>query len=605
MRRSKLNKGFAGAIEGRSKRTTSSGRGFGQESKSVGEEMISRIHKQAGSKERESAEQKEESDVVINRQIESTDTPEPTPTPAAPKVFKEIPEAVIDGLLAQRQSETEQREAAKLDPIKAELAAQKAEMEKIQSELAAEKAKSESLASLGQKYGFTTTPAGVVDQRTAQVVVRSDSEISGKDAYKEYRSLCEQSVRREVRNEAGNVIEHCDVRHSDRFLAENREAVINGAEAAWQEAARGKAGKEAVTARTDIFGAIVETVSALERLTQHPGHIWKNLVDVNVDIGRDSGNGINVLRYGYAQGSTTATDWDLTNVATLTTNAQPVQNSAVKIPVIEYGMGKPGLPAMVNQPIGVSTFLNAISVRDVFNVVSKNLGMNYAQFETAQILYQLLNSTGTTYYNKKGTPTTAPGSIVAGDGGQCDWDFVSGLAAEMATQGIPAFANGKYVLCLTPLDLATLEASLRKNLQILDRASVAELTAIFHQSTNNSDMNFTGYKGDFGDFMVFSTATLAQGPFAAALPANTETIIAPTVMRTGFAIGAHAIGRGIAMPFNIRESDITDFQRQKILAWNSYEGFAALDLHPILSAPGTLVPQQARAFKLRFTSTAK
>jgi hypothetical protein len=153
--------------------------------------------------------------------------------------------------------------------------------------------------------------------------------------------------------------------------------------------------------------------------------------------------------------------------------------------------------------------------------------------------------------------------------------------------------------------LATLEASLRKNLQILDRASVAELTAIFHQSTNNSDMNFTGYKGDFGDFMVFSTATLAQGPFAAALPANTETIIAPTVMRTGFAIGAHAIGRGIAMPFNIRESDITDFQRQKILAWNSYEGFAALDLHPILSAPGTLVPQQARAFKLRFTSTAK
>lgn len=616
MRRSKLEKSFANAIEGRSKRTVSSrGQGFGQESKGIGEEMISRIHKQAGSKERESAEQKEDIDEVVNRQVETVDPtptpaptsePTPTPAPAAPKVFKEISETVIDGLLAQREAETAQREAAKLEPIKAELATQKAEMARVQAELAAERDKSESLVNLGAKYGFaTTTSTGtVVEQRPPQqVIVRSDGYISGADALKEYLDIRESSPVKFATSEAGFSVEHRDTRNSDAWLKKHRESIIQGLEARYQAAARG--GKEAVTTRTDLTDLIMTTVSDMVRTNHHPAHIAANFIDYTIDIGRDSGNGITVPRYAFSEGSIDGSDWDLSNVTSLTTDAQPIQGSTVRIPVLEYGMGKPGLPTNRNKPIGINLFVNAISVKDILSVVSNNLGYNYRQFETATILYGLMNSTTTVYYNKKGEPTSTPASLTADDGGQCDWAFLTGLAAEMATQGVPAFANGKYALALSPKDLATLETSLRGNMQFLTRASITELTSIFEQSANNSDINYSGYKGDIGDFMIWDTATLGQGPFAAALAANTETINGtPTAMRTGFALGAHAMGRGVAMPFNIRESDVTDFQRQRILAWNSYEGFAALDLNASLSPVGTLVPQQTRVFKLRFTARA-
>jgi hypothetical protein len=581
------------------------------------EQMIKKIHEAAGTPKVEEKETDGASnsdrivDAPVAKEVESAD-PDPAPAPEnnQPMVFSQIPETMIQGLIDQGMEKVRAEEQRKQKEIELQMEKIAAELEKQKEETRIAEDKAANLLKFQEKFGISasaSTPgidSNKESKQPPQIIVRSSNTISGADALKEYWQLRESCPKKAAQTYAGDIVEQRDTRYADEWLREHRSEVLNGLEQKYQEAGK-SGGKEAVTARTDIAGLIMETVSDMVRITQHPNHIWKNFVDYTIDIGRDSGNGINVPRYAFAEGSTDTADWDLTNVTTLTTDAQPIQASTIRIPVQEYGMGKPGLPANRNKPIGVNLFINSISVQDMMNVVSNNLGYNYAQFETATILYGLLNSTTTVYYNQKGEPITTPGTLAAGDGGQCDWDFLTGLSAEMSSQGVPAYANGKYLLGLAPKDLATLEKSLRANMQFLNRASITDLTSIFKQSANNSDINYSGYKGDIGDFMVFDSATLAAGPFAATLPANTETIAgSPLVMRTGFACGAHAIGRGVAMPFNIRESDQTDFQRQRILAWNSYEGYAAMDLNAVLSPVGTLVPQQTRVFKLRFTSTA-
>jgi hypothetical protein len=582
------------------------------------ENMIRRINEAAGAPKSSDTDSVADEDKAIDtppaKAVESADSEPAAPVEPVPvsesKVFT-VPESLVTGLVERAKIEARAEERQNIAPLEQSIIQLKADLEREREQKEEAQAKAADILKFQERFGLMPSTASGNDGTSkapafeqAPAILRSGDHISGPDALREYRAIRASSPLKEAKNEAGNIVEQRDSRFSDEWLANHRESVMEGLERKYQEAGR-SGGKEAVTARADIQGIIMETVSDMVRTNHHPNHIWKNVLDYTVDIGRDSGNGINIPRYAFAEGSIDGADWDLSNVAALTTDAQPIQASTVKVLVQEYGMGKPGLPTNRNKPIGVNLFLNAVSVRDIMNVVSNNLGYNYAQFETAVILYGLINSTGVTYYNKKGEPTTTPASLAAGDGGQCDWDFLTGLSAEMSTQGVPAYANGKYFLALAPKDLATLEISLRANMQFLNRASLSDLTSVFKQSANNSDINYSGYKGDIGDFMIFDTSTLSQGPFAAALPGNTENIAgSPRAMRTGFAMGAHAMGRGVAAAFNIRESDATDFQRQRILAWNSYEGFAALDLSASLSPPGTPVPQQTRVFKLRFTSTA-
>jgi hypothetical protein len=608
-------------------KSTGKENGFGSDGKKTrkggdAEALIRRIHEAAGTPRTDAADSVSDDNKAIDvppvKAVESTDpTLDPEPAPAAtettpePVVFNGVSRSLIDGLILQGVERAKAEEREKQAELAAQLDKAAAELEAKEKAIAAEKQKNADLITFQQHYGLAGSLPGDVErhpgQRSApkQIIVRDGGQISGLDALAEYQRVKESMPRRTAKDASGYTVEHVDTRQSDGWLKKNREAVLAGLQQKLQQTDTASGGKEAVTARTDILPMFTSIVADFTRLTQHPNHIWGAIPDMNFQMGRDAGDGISVLRYAYAEGSTTAADWLLTNVASLTTDAQPIQASAVKITIEEQGMGKPGLAANVNKPIGINLFLNATSVQDVMNVVSANLGLNYAQWETASVLYGLMNSTGVTYYNKKGEPTVTPGSLAAGDSGQCNWDFLTGLSAEMSTQGVPAYANGKYLLALAPKDLATLEMSLRANMQFLNRASIADMTSVFLQSSNNSDMNYSGYKGDIGDFMVFDSSTLAAGPFAAALAANTETIAGSArAMRTGFALGAHSMARAVAQPFNIRESDMTDYQRQKFVVWNSYENFGALDLSASLSPAGTLVPQQTRVFKLRFTGTA-
>jgi hypothetical protein len=579
--------------------------------------LIRRIHEAAGTPKTDATDSVSDDDKAIDappvKAVESVDspTPEPTPVVAEPEVETiTVPVTMVTGLVDQGKEGVRAEEREKQKILEAEKAQLVADLAAAKAATEAEKEKTANLLKFQERFGLVPTGVGgnaapQPGAKSQQVIMRESSYISGMDALAEYQRVKESMPRRTAKDASGYTVEHVDTRMSDDWLKKNREAVLAGLQQKLQQTDTASGGKEAVTARTDILPMFTSIVADFTRLTQHPNHIWGAIPDMNFQMGRDAGDGISVLRYAYAEGSTTAADWLLTNVASLTTDAQPIQASAVKITIEEQGMGKPGLPTNVNKPIGINLFLNATSVQDVMNVVSANLGLNYAQWETASVLYGLMNSTGVTYYNKKGEPTVTPGSLAAGDSGQCNWDFLTGLSAEMSTQGVPAYANGKYLLALAPKDLATLEMSLRANMQFLNRASLADMTSVFMQSSNNSDMNYSGYKGDIGDFMVFDSATLAAGPFAAALTANTETIAgAARAMRTGFAIGAHAMARAVAQPFNIRESDVTDYQRQKFVVWNSYENFGALDLSASLSPVGTLVPQRTRVFKLRFTGTA-
>jgi hypothetical protein len=54
----------------------------------------------------------------------------------------------------------------------------------------------------------------------------------------------------------------------------------------------------------------------------------------------------------------------------------------------------------------------------------------------------------------------------------------------------------------------------------------------------------------------------------------------------------------------IRQNEVTNYQRLNSYIWRSEEGFAALDVDPIGYNDTSAVPQQLRVFQIRSTDAA-
>jgi hypothetical protein len=592
-----------------------SGQGFGQrgrESGSGADEMIKRIHESAGTPKLEENESSDDRsvDTPAVKTIESTDEPTPVKT--------DLPRATLtteqmDAIISVKVDQELAVAAKEREALERKLAEKETEIAAVQKQREADCQNFESQSAFFAKYGFAKDSGGTGqkerssdrDPGNVAIALRHQQGIIAPcDSWKEYCKIHDQSPSESIDSRRGGRVTQRDTRHSDGWFKEHFRGMLPAIDQFARDNGLLKGGKEAVTSRADVIPMLLEVLSAYTRVSHHPAHIWGMFANITVELGKRNGEIVDVPRFAYAASRRNRSDWDLTNVGTLSTSAQAVQAGMSQVVIKEWGMGKPGLPGETNAPIGMSTFLNSISVLDLMSVVDNNLGYNYREFETAQILDGLYATTPVRYYNKKGSIVTQASSVVANDGGTCTAAFLRAVSAQMATDSATPYSNGKYIAALGPNELKQLEDSLDPIKQVMVKADMAEMTRIFSQSTGVGDLNYDGYKGDLGDFMIYSTNTLYQGPVAAPGGVTLQETIAGGLkdIHIGYAFGANAVARGIAQPFNVRRSSNTDFDRSEILVWNSYEGFGALDINSNLDPVGTAVPQQNRVFELRFTT---
>lgn len=605
----KFAKNWKRDVEGRA-----SAKGFGRESQGGTEELISKIHESVGTPKVDEKESSEEQtiDAPPVKTVESVDPEATAPAPTAEPIKAVISTAQVDAIVEMHVGEAKVEAARNESALQEEIKARDAKIESLERDREAVRKEQEAKEAFFTRYGISKSSSSdkerSSDREAGNVAIalrHQQGVISPADAWKEYCNIHDQSAVETVISKKSGRISQRDNRPSDNWFKENLNRMVPAIDDYARSHGLLKGGKEALTSRTDIAPMLLEVLSAYVRINHHPSHIWGMFANVSVELGKRNGETVDVPRFAYAQSRRNRTDWDLTGVASLATTAQAVQAGMSQVTVKEWGMGKPGLPGDINAPIGVSTFLDAISVMDLMPIVNNNLGYNYREFETAQILDGLLSLTPARYYNKKGSVATVPTELVAGDDGTCTVSYLRALAAQMATDKVIPYSNGKYALTIQPNELKTLEESLDPIKQIISRADVETMTQIFSQAQGIGDINYNGYKGDIGDFMIFVTTTLGDGPVA--MPAGvklTETIAGTArPINIGYAFGANSFARGIAMPFTIFPSSSNDFERSAIMVWRSYEGFGALDINEALDPVGTAVPQQNRVFELRFTQS--
>lgn len=467
-----------------------------------------------------------------------------------------------------------------------------------------EKQQKDALASVFSEFGYTPPSAdGSSPASNAPAINRGN--YSADSLQREYRRILEDKSATPttlwVSPHSGEVFEQKDSREADRFQRQYRDQLRDGMQKFAKDHGllRGKSsitlsGKDSATAKTDIPPAFLDYLSGVLRMSHSPKFIFHQFANKRLELGRGPGDAIQVARVAYAATGTATADWELDPATPIFSGAQPITATAARVTLKEYGMGKNASQA----PIGVPEFIMAVSLLDLEAALQRNIGHNYNEFEDIS-LRSLWLATTRTVYNKKGSVVESAADVLAGDGGTVTQAFLNFLYAYLCALQVPAYLNGKYGLVLNSNALAQLKNSLAQKNQYLSPGDMAAITNIFNSSTQSDLEKISGYEGEIGNFMIFSTNAISLG--AAATPgAQTETIGgAARITRSSFAFGADTIAHAVGMPMQLRRKNEDDYGRMNNYIWKSHCGFGYLDVDPALDT-GT-VTQQLRVIEIRST----
>lgn len=403
-----------------------------------------------------------------------------------------------------------------------------------------------------------------------------------------------------------------DHQQFDSFVRENKKAVINDLETMMKKNGllRGneigaRRVKEAATTASNIEGGYLTTLSSLVRQTHRPGYIFHQFIDTIHNYGKGQGETILVPRSAYLPTSTNPDDWKLSGSGAfvdITTSNQNLAVNSVSMVLEEYGMGK---PSTTQVPVTIPTFVDAYSMVSLLEILNRNLGMNYAQFEDLKIR-SLWRPTSRVVYNDRNSVTTVPANVGAGDFGTLTHQFLIQLRAYMSNAQILPFADNCYGLVLNSTALAQLTLDLEQQWRAVNDKDLMDLTNILNPTViSPADTGrIQGYMGKWYDFHVFNSNAFATGAAGTEGVQNVTLGTGSTLTRSSYAFGSNTIGRGIGDPMEIRRNEITGYGRKNDYIWLSTEGFAPLDVDPTGYSDSDPVPQQLRVIEVRTTDVA-
>ena len=497
----------------------------------------------------------------------------------------------------QLQQATDRLVESKQQQDTIEIASQK-EKEQLQAQVEAERKQRETYARVFTQFGYA--PEADRGNSLAPSAFISPLEnrggISAKDAVREYERRLSDSSASEARmitTSSGSYIQR-NPRYSDQFFIENRKALREGIDAIARSHGllQGRnqvwGGKDAPTTFANFPIALREYLSQVVRIEHSARFVLWQFCNKAIYTGIPINQTVLVPRVRHLNVGVTSSDWRLTPGVPIVPTRQNFSGNGVSVPILEWGMGKDA----VVEPLGIHELVNAVTIIDIERLVQERIGYNYGMWEDL-LLFEILLSATVLNYNNNGSVVNTAVAVPVGGGGQLTMNFLGSLRARMSNDKVPPLDDGCFIFVGTPDHFAGLENDMAEKTQYADNSNVEGLTNMLQLKTRQEYMGkVSGYKGKVRGFHCFESTNISSG-LSGSPGVQTETLGgAPTVTRSGFAIGADALGMAEAMPMEIRESDDTDFGRMRSLIWKIHANATGLDVDPAR----TLLPNEvARA----------
>jgi hypothetical protein len=340
----------------------------------------------------------------------------------------------------------------------------------------------------------------------------------------------------------------------------------------------GGARKHDITAPVDVPHLYREFISSELRETFNPQRIFHQFVKPYSRPDAAPGQTVTIPRIHRTTAATTASAWKATYRGAVNTNRQPIESSSVIIPIEMWMMGTENVA-----PIAVSEFVFASSLTELLSAVNENLNHNYRDWED-MVIREIYFSSTRKLYSNDGAVVDAPGSVTAG--GTFTYEFLVNLCARMAEEGVPPYtADGKYILWVSPKQLAQLKLSIQESRAPKDDVDIKALSEMLMPSMSlPNQYTLSGYSGSFAGFHIFSSNAVgvADSGTAGDIAVQTETTGAGAKLtRSALAFGGAPVGKVDAMPFEIVEDDYHRFNSERSYIWRSACGVAGIDVDPI------------------------
>ena len=403
------------------------------------------------------------------------------------------------------------------------------------------------------------------------------------------------SVARKVWTEkkTGYQVIQRDHRPIDDFVRANREVLsVEMEEFAKRNGLLSGVQERAQTQKTDIPVLLLDYLSSFVRETHTAKAVWWQFAFRELELGKGPGETIRISRDKDLPDPVSEADYELTPGTNITDDRQPISVGDVSLTLKEYGLGKNGVAN--GRPVAIPAFWAAYSMRNLEDIVSRNLGRNYEKWVDLSIRskYAL---TSRVVYNKRGTVTTDPLQVGTGDNGSITETFLNDLYAYMAgTLQMPCDDTNCLYLVLHPRGVVQLKNSLGERQMYIAWSNLEELTNMMKAANNNNMVSVQGYVGTVCNFHIFQSNSSAIGG-AGSEGVQTETLgVGARLTRTAYAFAPYAVARAIGLDVEIRQGEFRDFGRSGSFIWYTQQRTGPIDVDPAINAE-----QQLRVVAVR------
>jgi hypothetical protein len=349
--------------------------------------------------------------------------------------------------------------------------------------------------------------------------------------------------------------------------------------------------------------AFLDVLSTLMRETHSQSNIFWQFTTTAFDASSAPGKNILVPRFNALPAPASLGDYLIADTTTYnsigltvgtSSDSQNLEMTTIPIDCKQWGIGRG--TAVGTRPVFIPEFHEAMSLVDLMDALESRLMRNYYQFEELLIRTEYEKAT-TVVYNDNGVVTSTPADVAAGDKGDMSREFLTAVYSAMYAAQIPTFPDGTYALALNPTASGQLKLSYDKLIAAPTLDDLENLTNMMRQVSGLDFSRVSGYVGLSPDgFHVFVGNSFGVGAAGASPTVQNTTFAAGVgaqVTNDSFAFGPGAVGRGIALPVEVR-SQGAPFQLGTGYVWVERGGAAPMDLDASLSTG-----QQTRVWKLR------
>ena len=370
----------------------------------------------------------------------------------------------------------------------------------------------------------------------------------------------------------------------------------------------GRAAGPTIGSSGSIGAIFLDVLSSLMRETHNSNNIWWQFAQTVYDSTSAPNKSILIPRANNLADPTDVNDFLISTTDTYnslnfsrgtSTDSQSLEITTVPLTIAQWGLGLS--TSVGNRPVFIPEFTEATSLISLMAVLDKVLMQHYFKFEDLMVRKEYFKTTRI-YYNDKSEVTTVPANVAATDDGTLTEDFLSSVYSQLYADQWPTLPNNCYVLTVPPKSLDNLKKSLGKLYAPVTEEQRQNISNVLRAASGIEIGQSSGYVGQYCGFEIFSGNTWGVGAPGGADPTvNTTTFGAgATITEDCFVFSYGAVGRGIALPMEVRASGTTPFNMGESFIWISREQTGVIDLDSAISPSG----QQTRCAKLRVARKA-